>query len=263
MNDVMRSPDLDLDLGLEATPRSSAPHPVAVLRAVGRRLLPSLIEATLVPTLLFYAVFALVGATGAFIAALGWSYLAIGRRLASRTPIPGIMILAGIGITLRTTFAIASGSSFVYFVQPVLGTLVLSAVMVISVIVGRPLIGRFASDFCALEPGIASRPGVVQAVQPPHLSLGGGQPLRGVGHPRHVAHHAGRRVRRRPARGLLAAHPHRHRDHRVGVGAGGAPGGPAPRDHQRRHPQRSRQVAPRPSDPVITATPLRVAVLTW
>ena len=162
LNDVMTSPDLDPDLGLEATLRGSAPHPVAVLRAVGRRLLPSLIEATLVPTLLFYAVFALVGATGAFIAALGWSYVAIGRRLASRTPIPGIMILASIGITLRTAFAIASGSSFVYFVQPVLGTLVLSAVFVISVIIRRPLIGRFASDFCALEPGIASRPGVVR-----------------------------------------------------------------------------------------------------
>lgn len=158
MNDVMSSPDL----GIDATRRGSAPHPVAVLRAVGRRLLPSLIEATLVPTLLFYAVFALVGATGAFIAALGWSYLAIGRRLATRTPIPGIMILASIGITLRTGFAIASGSTFVYFVQPVLGTLVLSAVFAISVIVGRPLIGRFASDFCALEPGISSRPGVVR-----------------------------------------------------------------------------------------------------
>jgi len=158
VNDVMSSPDL----GIDATRRGSAPHPVAVLRAVGRRLLPSLIEATLVPTLLFYAVFALVGATGAFIAALGWSYLAIGRRLATRTPIPGIMILASIGITLRTGFAIASGSTFVYFVQPVLGTLVLSAVFAISVIVGRPLIGRFASDFCALEPGISSRPGVVR-----------------------------------------------------------------------------------------------------
>src|SRR5882724_8487604 len=45
-----------------------------VLRMVGRRSLPSLIEATLVPSLLFYVFFVAVGPAEAMCAALVWAY---------------------------------------------------------------------------------------------------------------------------------------------------------------------------------------------
>ena len=82
-----------------------SPRKRAVLFAVGRRLVPHLIEATLIPTVLFYVTFMTMGPTEAFVVALGWSYIAVGRRLLARKPIPAIVLLAGIGITVRTLFA--------------------------------------------------------------------------------------------------------------------------------------------------------------
>ena len=141
---------------------SDAPRTPAVLKAVCRRLVPNLVEATLVPAVLFAAAYAAWGVTAAFAVALVWSSIAVARRLLSKEPVPAIVLLAGVGITLRTLIAIGSRSSFVYFVQPVLARVVVSAMFLGSVIVGRPLIARFAGDFVTLDPDVASRPGIVQ-----------------------------------------------------------------------------------------------------
>jgi hypothetical protein len=134
---------------------------LGVLFAVGRRLVPHLIEATLIPTTLFLLTMAFVGDVPAFLVALGWSYLAVGRRVARREPVPGILLLASLGITMRTVFAVASGSTFVYFFQPVLGTVVLGCLFLVSIAAGRPIIARFARDFCPLPPEIEERPAIV------------------------------------------------------------------------------------------------------
>jgi hypothetical protein len=55
-----------------------------------------------------------------------------------------------------------SGSTFAYFVQPVATTLVLAGVFVASVALGRPVVTRFADDFCPLAPDVAARPRVVR-----------------------------------------------------------------------------------------------------
>jgi len=139
-----------------------SPTKTRVLGAVGRRLLPHIIEATLIPTVLFYVAFVMRGAVTAFVVALLWSYVAIVRRMLVRSPIPAIVLLASIGITARTFSALASGSTFVYFFQPVLGKVVLSLVFWASIATGTPLIARFAHDFCSIEPGIEARPAIVQ-----------------------------------------------------------------------------------------------------
>jgi uncharacterized membrane protein len=139
----------------------SCPTKGRVLGAVGRRLLPHLIEATLIPTLLFYAAFVTRGAVTAYAVALLWSYLMIARRMVAHRPIPVILLLATIGITARTLFALASGSTFVYFFQPVLGKVVLSLVFWASIASGTPLIARFAHDFCSISPDVEARPAIV------------------------------------------------------------------------------------------------------
>jgi uncharacterized membrane protein len=139
-----------------------SPTKTRVLGAVGRRLLPNLIEATLIPTVLFYVAFVTRGAITAFVVALLWSYIAIVRRVLVRCPIPAIVLLASIGITARTLSALASGSTFVYFFQPVLGKVVLSLVFWASIATGTPLIARFAHDFCSIEPDVEARPAIVQ-----------------------------------------------------------------------------------------------------
>jgi hypothetical protein len=132
-----------------------------VLRAVARRLLPNLVEATLIPTLLFVATAMVFSVPMAFLVALVWSYAALLRRVVARRPIPSLVVLGSIGLTVRTLVAIGSGSAFVYFLQPVIGTFVVGSVFLASVAVGRPIIGRFARDFCPLDADIEGCAGIV------------------------------------------------------------------------------------------------------
>jgi hypothetical protein len=141
------------------------PSKFSVVGAVTKRLVPYLIEATLIPTALFYGFLVAGGLTWAFVAALGWTYTAVLRRVVGRNPIPGLLILACLGITVRTGVYLFSGNSFVYFVQPILRTLGTAGCLAVSVLVGRPLIARFASDFCPLSPEVQDRPGIVRLFQ--------------------------------------------------------------------------------------------------
>ncbi|MDQ1462568.1 MAG: hypothetical protein QOI08_4052 [Actinomycetota bacterium] len=134
---------------------------VRVLQAVGRRSLPSLIEATIIPAVLLYVFLVTLGPTPAMLAVLLWSYGAVIRRLVSGHGVPGILQLAVVGLTVRTIVGIASGT-FMYFLQPVATTLALALVFLGSLTFGRPMIARMASDFCPLAPDIACRPGVVR-----------------------------------------------------------------------------------------------------
>ncbi len=95
-----------------------------------RRGLPNLIEATLVPTVLFLAVGAAWGPGAAMAAVLVWGFGAIGRRLVLRRRIPALLALATVVLTVRTVVGLASGSTFFYFVQPVATTVALAAITV-------------------------------------------------------------------------------------------------------------------------------------
>lgn len=132
-----------------------------VLRVVGRRGLPSVIEATLIPALLFYVVFRTVGPLLAMLTVLSWSYGAVLRRLLSGHPIPGILQLAVVALTVRTVVGIASGT-FMYFLQPIATTVALALVFLGSFVFGRPVVARMASDFCPLAPDVVTRPAVAR-----------------------------------------------------------------------------------------------------
>jgi hypothetical protein len=151
----------DLSHGEEPAAASRLPH-LHLLTQVARRSFPRLVEATLVPAALFYTVLSLFGFGAALAAALCWAYGAMGYRCLVRRPIPPILLLAAIALTVRTLVAAASGSTFIYFLQPIVGTTGVAAVFLLSIAIGRPLVGRLAADFCPLAPDVAARPGVVR-----------------------------------------------------------------------------------------------------
>ncbi|MGZ4690878.1 MAG: hypothetical protein ACXWAY_14740, partial [Acidimicrobiia bacterium] len=62
----------------------------AILRAVARKGLPNLIEATVIPAILFYVLVVSVGNVVAIVAAMAWGCVAVLRRLAFRQPVPSI-----------------------------------------------------------------------------------------------------------------------------------------------------------------------------
>ena len=57
------------------------PSKLSVVLAVVRRLVPYLVEATLIPTVLFYVFLTVLDLRWALVAALGWTYCAVGRRV--------------------------------------------------------------------------------------------------------------------------------------------------------------------------------------
>jgi hypothetical protein len=130
------------------------PHP----RAVARHSLPHVFEATLVPLAVFYVTLWAFGVWGALAAALAWSYGAVLRRAITGRRLPGILVLGSILLTVRTIVAVASGSVFIYFLQPTLGTVMVAGAFLLSVPAGRPLAERLATDFLPIPPSLLARP---------------------------------------------------------------------------------------------------------
>ncbi len=129
------------------------------LRDLARRAAPQLVEATLVPLVLFYAALAALGPTGAILAALGWNYLALVRRLYRRERMPGLLVISTLALTARSLLALFSSHSlFVYFLQPSLATALIGGAFLLSVPLGRPLAEKLAHDFVALPPSFVKRP---------------------------------------------------------------------------------------------------------
>jgi hypothetical protein len=119
-----------------------------------------LVEASLIPLAVFYGALWLVGVWGGLVAALGWSYTALIRRLVTGKPVPGLLVLGAVGLTARTVVAAVSGSVFVYFLQPTLTTVLIAGVFLLSVPAGRPLAQRLAGDFCPLPESFVGSPPV-------------------------------------------------------------------------------------------------------
>jgi Protein of unknown function (DUF3159) len=137
------------------------PTKSSIVGAVLRRLVPYLVEATIIPTALFYIGLVTFGFVWGIVAAASWTYISVIRRLARRRPIPGLLMLATLGISLRMTLYLLNDNAFAYFVQPIARTLATALFFAISAAVGKPLVARFAADFCAFETDVRERPAIV------------------------------------------------------------------------------------------------------
>jgi hypothetical protein len=132
----------------------------SVMTAVTRRLLPSLTESTLIPTALCYAGLLASGLTLGVVAAGTWIYSAVAWRLARRRPISGLLTLATVGFSVRLAMYAWNDNAFMYFVQPIARTVAVAALFAVSAVIGRPLVARFAKDFCCFDPDVAARPAI-------------------------------------------------------------------------------------------------------
>jgi hypothetical protein len=159
MSDTRTSPStepVDLVRGV----RLGALSKVAVFLTVVRQSGPHLIEASLIPTALFYCALVVVGLGAAFVTALVWLYAAVLCRVLRHRPVPPLLVLGAIGITVRTSISLASGSDFYYFAQPILGSLVMGCVFLVSVVIGRPMVEKLALEFWPLTPEMLACPAV-------------------------------------------------------------------------------------------------------
>jgi hypothetical protein len=130
------------------------PAPLPALR----HALGIVFEGILAPLALFYIFLVTVGFRAALIAALCWSYVALIRRLRRHERSSMLLILGTMLLTARTVVAFVTGSAFVYFAQPMAGTVIIAFALIGSALVGKPFTERFANDFCPVAPELLARP---------------------------------------------------------------------------------------------------------
>jgi len=128
----------------------------ALSRHAGRHV----IEASLIPVVLFYVMLTFVGSTAALLPALAWSYVALGRRVVTGRRLPGLLLLGACGLTARTTVALGTGSLFLYFLQPTLTSAVVALLFLASLPTDSPMAQRLAADVCPLPGDVLALPAV-------------------------------------------------------------------------------------------------------
>jgi len=128
-------------------------RPAQIARYAGRTVL----VASVIPTGLFYATMALAGLQAAVLVAVGWYYLCLLWRTLRRRPVLGATMLGAGLFTARTLTVFWTGSAYLYFLQPVAGTVATATSFAVTALAGRPLVERLAHDFVPIPPVLSER----------------------------------------------------------------------------------------------------------
>ena len=140
------------------------------LRAVVRRLGVSLLVACAVPAAVFYACLRQEGVWVAIFAALAWSYGAIAWRALTRRRTSGLLILTAVVMTGRTLLSLATDSTYLYFLQPIISDGLIGATFLATLATARPMVARLAGDFYPMDEELHGRPRIRRLFR--HLTLG-------------------------------------------------------------------------------------------
>lgn len=113
-----------------------------------------LLETAVAPLLLFYLLFTLTGLTGGLLAALGWAVAALIWRLVRGVRIPMVLLLTTGLLVVRSAIGYATGSSFLYLIEPSLQNFLIAGVFLASLPFERSFIAKLADDFCGFPPTV-------------------------------------------------------------------------------------------------------------
>ncbi|MGB0100354.1 MAG: VC0807 family protein [Nocardioides sp.] len=125
-----------------------------------RRVALSLLIACAVPAAVFYATFRVLGIWPAIVAALAWSYGAIGWRALTGRRTSGLLVLTAAVLTGRTLIALVADSTFLYFLQPIITDGLIALAFLVSLLSARPMVARLAGDFYPMDDELSLRPRV-------------------------------------------------------------------------------------------------------
>jgi uncharacterized membrane protein len=139
---------------IEVLPPPALPQ----LKAVISRVVASLATAVVAPAALFCTALVVFNVDAALIVALCWMIGALVWRRGTGRPVSGLLVLALGIMTIKTGFTLATGNTFVYFVQPVFVDAIVAAVFIGSLWTARPIVARLAPDFYPVDAALAARP---------------------------------------------------------------------------------------------------------
>jgi hypothetical protein len=128
------------------------------LRDVVARVAVSLATAVFAPAALLWVMLVLFNVATAVIVALAWIVGAMCWRWVTKRPVSGLLLLTLGIMTVRTAFTLATGNTFIYFVQPVFADFAVAASLLGSLWSARPVIACLAPDFSPMSAAVAARP---------------------------------------------------------------------------------------------------------
>jgi hypothetical protein len=139
---------------VSAVRRPVRPH----LRDVVARVAVSLATAVFAPAALLWVMLVIFNVATAVVVALAWMVGAMAWRWVTKRPVSGLLLLTLGIMTVRTAFTLATGDTFIYFVQPVFADFAVAAIFLGSLWSARPVIARLAPDFYPMSTAVAARP---------------------------------------------------------------------------------------------------------
>ncbi|GAA1257418.1 hypothetical protein GCM10009677_04790 [Sphaerisporangium rubeum] len=128
------------------------------LSVLVRHAVPRVLEAMILPVVVFYAGLLVAGVTGGLVMAVAWVYGGAALRLARRETVPGTVLLAMLAITARVALALITGDLVVYFLQPTLGVFCAGFAFLTTAGARRPLIERVTTDLVPLPGHLVGHP---------------------------------------------------------------------------------------------------------
>lgn len=139
----------------------TSPQPTQLIdmpgwRPILRQVVTRAALVSLLPMAVFYVTLSLAGVrAAALVTALGY-YAALISRLVRKQPVLAAALLAAGLLGIRTVTVFCTGSAFLYFLQPVAGTVAVATTFAATCIAGRPILERLAHDFCPISPELAT-----------------------------------------------------------------------------------------------------------
>jgi hypothetical protein len=133
--------------------RSAAPQLIDMpgWRPIVRQVVTRAVLVSLLPMAVFYLTLSLFGVRAAAAVTAGLYYAGLLSRVLRRKPVLAAALLAAGLLGIRTVTVFWTGSAFLYFLQPVAGTVAVATAFATSALAGRPVLERLAREFCPLS----------------------------------------------------------------------------------------------------------------
>lgn len=126
-------------------------------RPIVRQVFTTVALVSALPMAVFYIALSMYGLRAAALATVSLYYGALLLKVLRREPILAAALLTACLLSIRTVIMFLTGSAFIYFLQPVAGTVALATVIAASALAGRPILDRLAHEFCPFPAELSAR----------------------------------------------------------------------------------------------------------
>jgi hypothetical protein len=126
-------------------------------RPIAKRVFTTVLLVSVLPMAVFYTSLSLFGLRPAVLATAGWYYAGLLLNVVRRKPVLAAALLGAGLLSIRAVITFLTGSAFVYFLQPVAGTLATATFFAVTALAGRPVLDRLAHEFCPFPEELSVR----------------------------------------------------------------------------------------------------------